>query len=82
MFGIGGATPNEQETSARAEAKKVKKSAFALKYAIDNTAWITPGYIADGVKWLAAADTPAENLPIEAVHGETPETHDGAENGK
>ncbi|WP_240160675.1 hypothetical protein [Pseudomonas bharatica] len=30
-----------------------KKSAFALKYAIDDTNWNVPRYIAEGLRWLA-----------------------------
>lgn len=56
MFGVTGATSNAKELSARVLADKEKKSAFALKYAIDVTNWDSPGYIVDGVKWLAAAD--------------------------
>ena len=33
---------------------KIKKSQFALKYAIDETNWTAPGYILDGLRWLAA----------------------------
>lgn len=56
MFDVTGATSNAKELSARNLADKEKKSAFALKYAIDVTNWASPGYIVDGVKWLAAAD--------------------------
>lgn len=56
MFGVTGATSNMKEISARDIADKVKKSEFALKYAINETNWVSPGYIVDGVKWLAAAD--------------------------
>jgi putative ATP-dependent endonuclease of the OLD family len=56
MFGIQGATAGEQEASAAALAEKVKKSEFALKHAINETAWTAPGYILDGLRWLAAGD--------------------------
>lgn len=58
IFGVTGETSNEKERSAREIAGKEKKSAFALKYAIEETNWVSPGYIVDGVKWLAAADMP------------------------
>ena len=32
------------------------KSAFALKYAIEERAWDVPRYIAEGLRWLASAD--------------------------
>lgn len=47
-----------RELSARELAANIKKSEFALKYAIDETGWATPGYILDGVKWLAEGDMP------------------------
>jgi putative ATP-dependent endonuclease of OLD family len=62
-FGIGAGTPAEQETAARLIAEKVKKSDFALKYAIEDTQWAAPFYLLDGVRWLAAADTP---VPVPA----------------
>lgn len=62
MFGVTGATSSARELSARELTDKVKKSEFALKYAINKTNWISPGYIVDGVTWLAAADVP----PIDA----------------
>jgi putative ATP-dependent endonuclease of OLD family len=57
IFAVDGETPGEKEVSARELAAKIKKSEFALKYAIDKTGWATPGYIVDGVKWLAEGET-------------------------
>jgi predicted ATP-dependent endonuclease of OLD family len=34
-------------------AAEQKKSAFALKYAITDTEWVVPRYIAEGLRWLA-----------------------------
>lgn len=67
MFGVAGATPNEKAISARSLASKEKKSDFALKYAINDTNWISPGYIVDGVKWLAVADMPADEDAAEVA---------------
>lgn len=53
MFGVGGATADEQAVAAGKLAKKQKKSTFALTYAISNTEWTPPRYLADGLKWLA-----------------------------
>lgn len=53
MFGIQGATPNDQAQCAWSKLDKIKKSEFALQYAIDKTDWIAPGYILDGLRWLA-----------------------------
>jgi putative ATP-dependent endonuclease of OLD family len=63
MFGVTGSTSNEKELSARSLANKVKKSEFALKYAIKETSWVSPGYLEEGVKWLASADI-SHNLPL------------------
>lgn len=67
MFPVVGTTPNEKEVSARSLSDKVKKSDFALNYAINEKNWISPGYIVDGVKWLAAADTPPVDTGIVVV---------------
>lgn len=53
MFGIEGATPEEQAQCAWDKLDQIKKSQFALKYAIDETGWTAPGYILDGLRWLA-----------------------------
>jgi putative ATP-dependent endonuclease of OLD family len=70
-FGLDGATANELELAARAEAARHKKSNFALTYAIKDTTWVTPKYLLDGVRWLAAdevvAPDPALALAIEAA---------------
>ena len=53
MFGIEGATPDDQAQCAWEKLGKIKKSQFALKYAIDETGWAAPDYILDGLRWLA-----------------------------
>lgn len=67
LFAIVGNTPNEKELSARELAAKIKKSEFALKYAIDETGWATPGYILDGVKWLAEGDMPIRDSRLDLI---------------
>lgn len=62
LFKLAADTPDEMATAAEAEAKKHKKSKFALKYAIEVTDWTTPRYIADGLRWLAV-NTVAEVDP-------------------
>jgi len=42
-----------EEEEAWAQAQSEKKSDFALKYAIANTEWQVPRYIAEGLRWLA-----------------------------
>lgn len=67
MFGIEGATPKEQAQCAWDKLGKIKKSQFALKYAIEETGWTAPGYILDGLRWLAAGDFPAAGAAMVQV---------------
>jgi putative ATP-dependent endonuclease of OLD family len=70
-------------------AKSVKKSEFALKYAIQETTWVAPRYLVDGVKWLAAIDISgtanfalvhgADGVTIAALAAETVEKPTAAE---
>ena len=80
-FAIEGATPNDQARCALAKLNKVKKSDFALKFAIEETEWAAPGYILDGLRWLAAGGIVADEVAIhEVVAGDALETavgHDG-----
>ena len=62
LFNLATGTPNSMAVAAEIEAKKHKKSKFALKYAIDVKSWTTPKYIADGLRWLAV-NTVAEIDP-------------------
>lgn len=64
MFGIEGATSDERAQCAWDKLDKIKKSQFALKYAIDETDWSTPGYILDGLRWLAACGKPDADAGI------------------
>jgi hypothetical protein len=66
MFGINGSIPSEQETFASDLVDKTKKSGFALKHSIDQTVWIPPGYILDGLKWLAG-DPPSLEVATECT---------------
>ena len=66
-FSIGGATPQEQARCAWDKLDKIKKSQFALKYAIDETDWTAPGYILDGLRWLAAGGIPDADAAIGQV---------------
>ncbi len=66
-FGIEGATSDEQAQCAWDKLDKIKKSEFALKYAIDETGWDAPGYILDGLRWLAAGGIPDVDAAIGQV---------------
>ena len=56
MFGIEGDKPDDQAQCAWHQLDTIKKSEFALKHAIDDTDWSPPGYILDGLRWLARGD--------------------------
>lgn len=56
FFGITGATNDALAKAAQDKAAKQKKSKFALTYAIQKTEWVTPRYIEEGVRWLAASN--------------------------
>lgn len=74
-FEVEGSTSNELEDLARDKAASYKKSEFALHHAINDTDWVVPKYIIDGIRWLASSDagltvSAQENLPI---NGDTDE---------
>ena len=81
LFAVAGDTPNEKELNTQELAAKIKKSEFALKYAIDETGWATPGYILDGVKWLAEGDTQVRDPRLDLVAEATvaPASAEGAD---
>jgi predicted ATP-dependent endonuclease of OLD family len=56
LFPLVATSVGDQEEEAQEIADREKKSAFALKYAVFETGWIVPGYIADGLKWLRASE--------------------------
>ena len=72
-FEIIGQTRAERESQAESKAAAiVKKSAFALKYAITDTDWTIPRYIDEGLSWLASiktgeSDTEQPEAPSEEV---------------
>ena len=69
-FGVTGDTSNALASDAREKAETFKKSAFALRYAIDDTDWKIPTYISDGLNWLSAgivAPVETATPPVEAV---------------
>jgi len=57
VFGITGSTNAALAKAAEDKAVKQKKSKFALTYAIKKTGWVTPRYIAEGMRWLATSNT-------------------------
>lgn len=55
-FGIAGPAAADRETQAWDIATDVKKSEFALQYAINDTEWSIPRYIEQGLRWLGQVD--------------------------
>lgn len=55
LFNIAGSCIGENEKLAMEKAAKVKKTDFALEYAIEKNSWVVPRYIAEGLIWLAQA---------------------------
>ena len=67
MFAIEGATANEQALSAWDRLATIKKSEFAFRYAIVNTSWSPPGYMLDGLRWLALDGNPVTPASMEGA---------------
>ncbi|WP_063892193.1 MULTISPECIES: ATP-dependent endonuclease [unclassified Burkholderia] len=64
FFGITGATNDALAKAAQDKAAKQKKSKFALTYAIERTDWVTPRYIEEGMRWLAASNVAVANPSV------------------
>ena len=82
MFGIEGVTPDDKAQCAWCKLDTIKKSEFALKHAIDATDWSPPGYILDGLRWLALGGIPDTGAPIDPAGADVdapaaPVAHDG-----
>lgn len=52
-FGIIAATDIEFATKAFEEAKKIGKTNFAIKFALEDTDWHIPTYLKEGLIWLS-----------------------------
>lgn len=72
LFRIAGTTADEQAIAAGKKAKNEKKSKFALTYAVSTTEWVTPRYVADGLKWLAAGNVAVVDPNLALVEQATP----------
>ena len=64
LFPLPGPSEQERESQAWEEAKEVKKSAFALEYALSKGEWNIPRYIRTGLLWLAEDELPAVPAPL------------------
>lgn len=59
LFELEGKSERSVETIAFAKAQiigKDSKADFAIEYSVDNTDWIVPRYICDGLEWLDKDD--------------------------
>jgi hypothetical protein len=65
LFGLVEGSDMEEE--AWKIADNVKKSDFALRYAIEDTQWAVPRYIAEGLSWLSEGIRCPLNLPSSSV---------------
>ena len=63
IFSIPDTDDAHAETAAWDIAQGVKKSDFALEYALIKTTWKTPHYIAEGLDWLANCHSPTSQIP-------------------
>lgn len=61
-FDIPGPTATDREIQAWDLAKDIKKSEFALRYAINDTEWAIPLYIDQGLRWLGQIDDGAIHI--------------------
>jgi len=55
LFKMNDIKEKAAEKSAYTQAETIKKTNFALKYALDDTTWSVPLYIKEGLLWLAEA---------------------------
>lgn len=60
LFGLHGSSREELEKLAWKKAQNVKKTEFALNYALVDTQWRIPRYIFEGLLWLGSTDRHAD----------------------
>lgn len=72
LFPFAGPGDAERATQAWEAAGDVKKSDFALKYALAEDAWVIPRYIAEGLAWLAEDGAPPPAGAGAGAAGATP----------
>ncbi|MCH8540871.1 MAG: ATP-dependent endonuclease [Opitutales bacterium] len=67
-FDVNGATVQEMEAQVWELAQDIKKSEFALKFAINEKDWVIPRYIDEGLRWLGKInDAVPENAAIQPL---------------
>jgi putative ATP-dependent endonuclease of the OLD family len=73
IFELTDSPKQGKENQAWEKAQKVKKIEFALRYAIEETSWTVPRYVAEGLNWLAE-DKPSRITMVSPSFSENPET--------
>lgn len=63
-FGITESDPLDRESDAWDQAQGVTKTNFALQYGIDDTEWVTPRYIEEGLEWLGLSASSAAQVDV------------------
>lgn len=53
LFDITGTSQGERESQAWDDAANADKTDFAIRYSIEETTWVIPRYINEGLEWLA-----------------------------
>ncbi len=71
LFPSTDTTDSGREAHAWDAAKEVKKSEFALRYALAEHDWNVPRYIREGLVWLAEGDQPAAAAPPVTMGGDS-----------
>ncbi len=64
MFKLLGNNSKDLELEVREKSDGLKKSEFALKYAIAETNWTPPNYILEGIRWLALDEIVRTDSPL------------------
>ena len=65
LFDIKNSDEKQLELMAYKKAENIKKTDFALKYALDETGWKVPLYIKEGLLWLS--ENPKEEQPVPKI---------------
>lgn len=68
LFSLQDGDAAERESKAWEAANAIEtKTDFALQYAIQETEWVVPGYIAEGLRWLSQGTRHTTAEPVEAA---------------
>lgn len=74
LFSIDNSTCEDRAMNAWSDCVRIKKSQFALDYALVKTNWNAPRYIVDGLRWLASGISIDDSSNLDS----TPSTTDAS----